>query len=218
MRLQRPEYLGGGKTPVNIVPVPQTSSTSLGGTSPLGTLAAVGTSVAHNHGFRQSFTEHGYVLGLVCVRTDPVYQQGMRRMWTRSTRYDFYMPVFQALGEQGVRNDELYCDGSANDAAVFGYQERWAEYRYFPSMVTGAFRSTFATPLDAWHLAQKFTSLPALNTTFITDVTANTLDRILAAGSTARTTNEQFLADFFFDVTAARPMPMYSVPGMIDHF
>lgn len=219
MRLQRPEYLGGGKTPVNIVPVPQTTATGLtGGSSPLGTLAAVGTSVAHNHGFRQSFTEHGYVIGIVCVRADPVYQQGMRRMWTRSTRYDFYLPVFQALGEQAIRNDEIYCDGSANDTAAFGYQERWAEYRYFPSMVTGAFRSTFATPLDAWHLAQKFTSLPALNTTFMTDVTVNTLDRILAAGSTARTNNEQFLCDFFFDVTAARPMPMYSVPGMIDHF
>ncbi len=216
-RLQRPEYLGGGRTPVNIAPVPQTTQTGLtGGATPLGTLAAVGTAAAHGHGFRQSFTEHGHVIGLVCVRADPVYQQGLRRMWSRSTRYDFYLPVFQALGEQAVLNKEIFLDGSANDALTFGFQERWAEYRYMPSMVTGAFKSTFTTPLDAWHLAQKFASLPTLNSTFIGDSTQNQVLRAIAAG--AQGNNQQFLCDFFFDMKVARPMPMYSVPGMVDHF
>jgi len=217
MRLQRPEYLGGGKTPVNIAPVAQTTATGLtGGTSPLGTLAGVGTAVARSHGFRGSFTEHGYIIGLVAVRADPIYQQGLRRMWTRSTRYDFYFPVFSMLGEQGVRNDEIYTQGAAADTQIFGYQERWAEYRFFPSMVTGSFKSTYTTPLDAWHLAQKFTALPALNNTFITDPTNTILVRALAAGAAAN--NQQFLIDLFFSTKCARPMPMYSVPGMIDHF
>lgn len=218
-RLQRPEYLGGGKSPVNIAPVPQTSGTGASGTtSPIGTLSAVGTAVAKAHGFRMSATEHGHIIGLVAVRAEPLYQQGLRRLWTRSTRYDYYFPVFAMLGEQAVRNDEIYCQGAAggNDPLPFGYQERWAEYRYFPSMVSGAFRSTYATPLDAWHLAQKYTALPALNTTFIVDQTDTVLSRALAAGSLAN--NEQFLCDFFFDMQAARPMPMYSVPGLIDHF
>jgi len=219
-RVQRPELLGTGKTPVNIAPVPQTSGTAASGTTtPLGNLAAVGTSIARNHGFRQSFTEHGYIVGLVAVRADPVYQQGLRRMWTRLTRYDFYWPVFAMLGEQGVRNDEIYCIGTtAQDTTIFGYQERWAEYRYHPSMVTGAFKSTYATPLDVWHIAQKYTALPALNSTFIADNTVNTLDRNLAASSAARTNNEQFLCDFYFSSVVARPMPLYSVPGLIDHF
>lgn len=218
-RLQRPEILGSGKSPVNMAPVPQTTATGIAGTNstPIGQLAGVGTLTAHNHGFRQSFTEHGYVIGLVAVRSDPVYQQGLRRLWTRLTRYDFYFPVFAMLGEQSVRNDELYCIGTtAQDTTTFGYQERWAEYRYFPSQVTGAFKSTYATPLDAWHLAQKFTSLPTLNSAFIGDVTNATLIRNLAAGSNAN--DQQFLGDFFFDVKCARPMPMYSVPGLIDHF
>jgi len=216
-RLQRPEYLGGGKTPVNIAPVAQTTATGLtGGTSPLGTLAGVGTAVARSHGFRGSFTEHGYILGLVAIRADQIYQQGLRRLWTRSTRYDFYFPVFAMLGEQGVRNDEIYTQGAAADTTIFGYQERWAEYRYFPSMVTGSFKSYYATPLDAWHLANKFTALPTLNNTFITDTTNTVLTRALAAGAAAN--NQQFLLDLFFNTKCARPMPMYSVPGMIDHF
>lgn len=177
---------------------------------------AAGTAMSSGHGFRGAFTEHGHVLGLVAVRADPVYQQGLRRLWTRSTRYDYYFPVFAMLGEQGVRNDEIYAQGTAADTAIFGYQERWAEYRFFPSHVSGAFRSTFATPLDAWHTAEKFASLPALNNAFISDKTGTTFARILAAGTQAN--NQQWLCDFFFSCTAARPMPMYSVPGLIDHF
>jgi len=215
-RLQRPEYLGGGKSPVNISPVPQTTATGLtGGTSPLGALSAVGTVTAH-HGFRQSFTEHGYVIGIVCVRADPVYQQGIRKLWSRSTRYDFYFPVFAALGEQSILNREIYADGSANDALTFGYQERWAEYRFFPSRTTSYFNSKHTTPLDAWHLAQNFTSLPVLNNTFINDSTDAVLRRAVAAG--AQADNQQFLCDFFFSEKVARPMPMYSVPGRIDQF
>lgn len=218
-RLQRAEYLGGGSSPVNITPVPQTTATGLsGGTTPLGTLGAVGTNVARAHGFRQSFTEHGHIIGLVCITGDLTYQQGVRKLWSRSTRYDFYFPVFANLGEQAVLNKEIYADGSANDSAVFGYQERWAEYRYFPSQITATFRSTASQPLDGWHLAQRFSSVPLLNQAFIQDPLSNVLDRNLALGATARTSNEQFLCDFFFSMKCARPMPLYSVPGLIDHF
>jgi hypothetical protein len=215
-RLQRPEYLGGGKTPIIMTPVPQTTATGLtGGTSPIGTLSAAGMATAH-HGFRQAFTEHGHIIGLVCVRNDKIYQQGIRRLWSRSTRYDFYMPVFAMLGEQAVLNKEIFSDGSANDALTFGYQERWAEYRYHPSYTTAYFNSTNATPLDAWHLAQKFTSLPALNATFINDDLTTTIQRNLAAGASSN--HQQLLCDFFFHEKVARAMPMYSVPGMVDHF
>ncbi|WNK13076.1 MAG: major capsid protein [Microvirus sp.] len=214
-RLQRPEYIGGGTTPVNISPIAQTAQTGLtGGSTPLGTLAAVGTSLAQGHGFTYSATEHGYIIGLVNVRADLTYQQGVRKLWSRSTRYDFYFPVFAALGEQAVLNKEIYADGSANDALVFGYQERWGEYRYLPSMITGLFRSTSAGTIDPWHLAQKFTSLPTLNTTFIQDNPP--LSRVLAVGAGAN--GQQFLFDSFFDIKTARPMPLYSVPGMVDHF
>jgi Capsid protein (F protein) len=218
-RLMRPEYLGGGKSPLNVTPVPQTTATGLtGGTSPLGTLAAVGTSVMSgaNHGFRYSATEHGYIIGLVCARREQVYQQGLRRLWTRATRYDFYLPVFAHLGEQAVNNSEIYCDGSANDSVVFGYQERWAEYRYHPSFTSGYFRSTNSTPLDAWHLATKFSSLPALGSVFIRDDTRTVAQRVLAAG--AQSAGQQLYCDFLFDQKLARPMPLYSVPGLIDHF
>jgi len=212
-RLQRSEYLGGSSTPININPIGQTSGTSASGTTtPLGTLAAIGTMLAQGHGFSQSFTEHGVVIGLVCVDADLTYQQGLARMWSRSTRYDFYEPVFQALGEQTILNKEIYVRGDANDSLVFGYQERWAEYRYDPSMITGYFRSTDATPLDAWHLAQKFTSLPVLDTTFIQSTPP--VSRVIAVTSVGK----EFIFDSFFNITAARPMPMYSVPGMIDHF
>jgi len=157
-RLQRSEYLGGSSSPININPIGQTSGTSASGTTtPLGTLGAIGTILARGggHGFSQSFTEHGVVIGLVCVDADLTYQQGLARMWSRSTRYDFYEPVFCMLGEQAILNKEIYVRGDANDSLVFGYQERWADYRYDPSMVTGYFRSTDATPLDAWHLAQQ---------------------------------------------------------------
>lgn len=214
-RLQRPEYLGGGSAPIVINPVAQNSATGLtGGSTPLANLAAIGTAMAHNHGFAQSFTEHGYIIGLVNVRADLTYQQGLRKMWSRSTRYDFYMPVFANLGEQAVLNRELYCDGSANDANVFGYQERWAEYRYSPSQVSGLFKSTSAGTLDPWHLAQKFTALPTLGKTFIEETPP--FSRILAVGAAAN--GAQFIFDSFFDMQVARPMPLYSVPGLIDHF
>jgi hypothetical protein len=214
-RLQRPEYLGGGSTDININPIAQTSSSTVTGSStPMGTLAAMGTALAHNHGFTQSFTEHGVIIGLVSVRADLTYQQGLPRMWSRSTRYDFYFPAFAHLGEQAVLNKEIYVQGTSADNDVFGYQERWAEYRYKPSQISGLFKSTAAGTLDGWHLAQKFNTLPTLNNTFIQDTPP--LDRALAVGSEAN--GQQFLFDSFFDVKMARPMPMYSVPGLIDHF
>ena len=215
-RLQRPEYIGGGSTPININPIAQTSGTSASGTTtPLGTLAAMGTALAHRHGFTQSFTEHGVILGLVSVRADLTYQQGLAKMWSRSTRYDFYFPAFATLGEQAVLNKEIYVTGNATqDNSVFGYQERWAEYRYYPSRISSLFRSTAAGTIDGWHLAQKFTALPTLNSTFITE--APPVSRILAVGASAN--GQQFIFDSFFDVKKARPMPMYSVPGLIDHF
>jgi len=214
-RLQRPEYLGGGSTPIIINPVAQTSGTGLtGGTSPLGNLAGVGTALASNHGFTQSFTEHGVIIGMVSIRADLNYQQGIRRMWNRKTRYDFYFPVFAHLGEQEVLNKEIYATGTSTDDQVFGYQERWAEYRYHPSQITGYFRSTAPTTLDAWHLAQKFNALPTLSDTFIQDTPP--VDRVVAIGASAN--GKQFIFDSFFQIRTARPMPLYSVPGLIDHF
>lgn len=214
-RLQRPEYIGGGSSNISINPIAQTSGTSASGTTtPLGTLAAMGTALAHNHGFTYSATEHGVVLGLVSVRADLTYQQGLARMWSRSTRYDFYFPAFATLGEQAVLNKEIYVRGDGNDDGVFGYQERWAEYRYYPSRISGLFRSTASGTIDNWHLAQKFTTLPTLNNTFIQDTPP--VDRIVAVGAAAN--GKQFIFDSFFDCKKARPMPMYSVPGLIDHF
>lgn len=214
-RLQRPEYLGGGSVPINVSPIAQQSATGVtGGSTPAGSLTGVVSVVSHQNGFRQSFTEHGVIIGLVSVRADLTYQQGLRRMWSRSTRYDFYFPAFAMLGEQTILNKEIYADGSANDALVFGYQERWAEYRFNPSQITGLFRSTSAGTLDPWHMAQRFTVLPTLNTTFLQETPP--LSRVIAVGAAAN--GAQFLFDSFFDITAARPLPMYSVPGLIDHF
>lgn len=211
-RLQRPEYLGGGSSPVNVHPVPQTSETDAG--TPQGNLAAFGTVSNNQNGFVKSFEEHGILIGLVSARADLNYQQGLNRMWSRSTRYDFYWPALAHLGEQSVLNKEIYAVGSANptqDAAVFGYQERYAEYRYKPSVITGQFRSNFATSLDAWHLAQDFTSLPALNSSFIQENPP--IDRVIAVPS-----EPHFLLDVYINMKCARPMPMYGVPGLIDHF
>ena len=214
-RLQRPEYLGGGTTNINISPIAQTSGTSASGTTtPLGTLASMGTALAHNHGFTQSFVEHGVIIGLVSIRADLTYQQGLQKMWSRSTRYDFYFPAFATLGEQAVLNQEIYVTGDTTDTSVFGYQERWAEYRYYPSRISSLFRSTASGTIDAWHLAQKFTALPTLNDTFIKDTPP--VSRVVAVGASAN--GQQFIFDSFFDVKKARPMPMYSVPGLIDHF
>ncbi|WNK12934.1 MAG: major capsid protein [Microvirus sp.] len=208
-RLQRPEYLGGSSTPINISSVAQTSET--GTTTPQGNLAAFGTAGDHFHGFTKSFTEHMVILGLVNVRADLNYQQGLRRMWSRQTRFDFYWPALANLGEQSVLNKEIYAQGTASDDEIFGYQERWAEYRYFPSIITGRFRSTATLPLDVWHLAQKFTTLPALNTTFITENPP--IKRALAVQ-----TEPEFIFDSYISLNCARPMPVYSVPGLIDHF
>jgi hypothetical protein len=214
-RLQRPEYIGGGSTNININPIAQTSGTNASGTTtPMGTLAAMGTALAHNHGFTYSSTEHGVIIGLVSVRADLTYQQGLARMWSRSTRYDFYFPAFATLGEQAVLNKEIYVTGNSGDNDVFGYQERWAEYRYYPSRISSLFRSTAAGTIDAWHLAQKFTTTPTLNTTFIQDTPP--VSRVVAVGAAAN--GQQFIFDSFFDCKKARPMPMYSVPGLIDHF
>nr|QRQ90024.1 MAG: major capsid protein [Microviridae sp.] len=214
-RLQRPEYLGGGSTPIIINPIAQTSGSNASGTTtPLANLAGVGTALAKGHGFTQSFTEHGVIIGLVSVRADLTYQQGLPRMWSRSTRYDFYFPAFAMLGEQPIYNKEIYVRGDSNDNAVFGYQERWAEYRYKPSQISSLFRSTASGTIDSWHLAQRFTSLPTLNSTFIEDNPP--VSRVVAVGAAAN--GQQFIFDSFFDCKTVRPMPLYSVPGLIDHF
>lgn len=212
-RLQRPEYLGGGQTTVNLHTVPQTSASDTQ-PSPQGNLAAYGTAVANGHGFTKSFTEHGCIIGLVSVRADLNYQQGLNRMWSRQTKYDFYWPALSHIGEQAILNKEIYCVGSSNptqDAAAFGYQERFAEYRYKPSVVTGELRSSYPQSLDAWHLALDFSALPALNDAFIQDNPP--IDRILAVEN-----EPQFIGDFYFKLRCARPMPVYGVPGLIDHF
>lgn len=208
-RLQRPEFLGGGVSPVVINPIAQTSSTDV--TSPQGNLAAMGTVSVHGHGFSKSFTEHCLIIGLVSVRADLTYQQGLNRMFSRSTRFDFYWPAFSHLGEQAVLNKEIYLQGTSADEDVFGYQERYAEYRYKPSIITGQFRSNFADSLDAWHLSQDFASLPQLNAEFI--VENPPVDRVIAVDDAPH-----FIFDSFFNYKCARPMPVYSVPGLIDHF
>lgn len=209
-RLQRPEYLGGGSSPVNVAPVPQTSETS--GTSPQANLAAVGTVTANRHGFSKSFTEHCVLIGMVCVRADLNYQQGMNRMFSRKTRWDYYWPALAHIGEQAVLRKEIYATGvPANDDLVFGYQERFAEYRYKPSNITGQFRSTFAQTLDSWHLAQNFSSAPVLNSSFIQEDPP--VDRVIAVPS-----QPHFMFDSHFELKSARPMPVYGVPGLIDHF
>jgi len=211
-RLQRPEYLGGGSTMITTAPIPQTSSTDA--TTPQGNLAAMGTFSHSGVGFNKSFVEHGMVLGLISVRADLTYQQGLNRMWSRSTRFDYYWPALSHLGEQAVLNKEIYAQGSGNPTAdedVFGYQERYAEYRYKPSIITGKFRSQYAQSLDVWHLAQDFGGLPSLGAGFIQD--SPPVDRIKAVS-----TEPDFLLDVAFDYKCARPMPVYSVPGLIDHF
>lgn len=213
MRLQRPEYLGGGTTPIIVNPIAQTSSTS--GTNALGRLAAYGVCAPQGHGFTKSFTEHELIIGLVSVRADLTYQQGMERMWNRRTRLDYYWPALSHIGEQAVLNQEIYATGTSTDEDVFGYQERYAEYRYKNSLVTGLFRSnaTTGTPLDSWHLAQDFADLPYLNSEFI--VENPPMARILAL---TEQPNSQFLFDCAFNLKCARPMSVYSVPGLVDHF
>lgn len=207
-RMQRPEYLGGGTSTVIVNAVPQTSEA---GTTPQGNLAAYGFQQSHGIGFTKSFTEHCVILGLACVRADLTYQTGIERMWSRQTRYDFYFPALAHLGEQEVYNKEIYAQGDANDDLIFGYQERWAEYRYKNSKITGKLRSSYATSLDVWHLSQDFGSLPALNSDFIEENPP--IDRCLAVEN-----EPQFIFDAYFEQVHTRPMPTYSVPGYIDHF
>lgn len=208
-RLQRPEYLGGSSARISINPVQQTSATN--DTTPQGNLAAFGVVSDSFHGFSKSFVEHGYVFGFVNVRADLTYQQGLNRMWSRQGRFDFYWPVLAHLGEQAVLNKEIYAQGTADDDKVFGYQERYAEYRYYPGQITGKFRSTDPQPLDSWHLAQKFSSLPTLSSQFIEDNPP--VERVIAVQD-----EPQFLFDSYIRLKCARPMPVYSVPGLVDHF
>lgn len=213
-RLQRPEYLGGGSSMITTSPVPQTSSTDV--ITPQGNLAAMGQFSHSGIGFNKSFVEHGVILGMLSVRADLTYQQGLPRMFSRSTRYDFYWPVFSHLGEQAVLAKEIFAVGSggATDDNVFGYQERFAEYRFKPSQVTGLFRSNCTagfTTLDVWHLSQDFATLPTLNATFIAEDPP--VDRVIAVPA-----QPHFLLDVAIDLRCARPMPVYSVPGLIDHF
>ena len=209
-RLQRPEYLGGSSVRVNINPVEQTSATDA--TSPQGNLAAFGIVSDRVNGFKKSFVEHGYIIGLVNLRADLNYQQGLNRLWSRQTRFDFYWPVLAHLGEQAILEKEIFATGdSDNDDVVFGYQERYSEYRYKPNMITGKMRSTDPNTLDVWHLAQKFTNAPVLNDEFISE-------NVPLARSLAVTTEPQLLLDCWFDLSCVRPMPVYSVPGLVDHF
>lgn len=212
-RLQRPEYLGGGQSPVNLHTVAQTqgSDPEAESLTPQANLAAYGTSVMSGHGFSRSFTEHGVIIGLVSVRADLNYQQGLNRMWSRRQRFDYYWPALSHIGEQAVLSKEIYTDGTAGDETVWGYQERYAEYRYKPSIITGQMRSTYAQSLDIWHLAQHFGSRPLLNGAFIEDNPP--IARVVAVPS-----EPHFIGDFYFRMRTARPMPVYGVPGLIDHF
>jgi hypothetical protein len=209
----RPEYLGGSSSPLQTEAIPNTAYYNPYSGQNIGDLAAMGTITCQGGGFTKSFTEHGVVMGIASVRADLTYQQGINRMWSRQTRYDFYWPALAHIGEQAVLNKEIYAQGSNNtaDDQVFGYQERWSEYRYKPSQITGKMRSTVQGNLDAWHLSQEFNTLPQLNQTFIEENPP--VDRIVAVQN-----EPNFHMDAYFNYTCARPMPMYSVPGLIDHF
>ena len=209
-RLQRPEFLGSFTKMVMVNPIAQTSATDT--TSPQGNLSAYGVTASNFHGFTKSFVEHGYIIGFVCARADLTYQQGVNKMWLRSTVYDFYWPTFAHLGEQAIELREIYAQGTKDDLKVFGYQERYAEYRYKPSQITGKFRSSVTGGnLDVWHLSQFFINAPTLNEEFITENPP--IERIIAVPS-----EPEFLLDIGFRYTTVRPMPMFGTPGLVDHF
>lgn len=209
-RLQRPEFLGSFTKMVMVNPIAQTSATD--SISPQGNLSAYGVTAAKFHGFTKSFVEHGYVFGFVCARADLTYQQGINKMWLRSTVYDFYWPTFAHLGEQAIELREIYAQGTKADTTVFGYQERYAEYRYKPSQITGKFRSSVVGgSLDMWHLSQFFKNSPTLNEEFITENPP--IERIIAVPD-----EPEFLLDIGFRYTTVRPMPMFGTPGLVDHF
>ncbi|AXL15229.1 major capsid protein [Microviridae sp.] len=216
-RLQRPEFLGGGSTPINITPIANTADiASVGGNGTVGELGAMGTVSVRNHGFTKSFVEHGYVIGLASVRADLTYQQGLNKMWSREDELDFYWPSFAKIGEQAVLNKEIYTQEDTVldpdtqepiNESVFGYQERYAEYRYKPSTITGRFRSNSTLPLDQWHLSQDFETLPVLGATFIQEQPP--IDRVVAVPS-----EPDFIMDVFHDLQCARPMPLNGIPGL----
>lgn len=211
-RQQRSEYLGGTRVPINMDQVVQTSNSG-DGITPQGNTAAYSLTAFNESMFTKSFTEHGYIIGLACIRTEHTYQQGIERFWSRKKMLDYYFPTLANLGEQAILNKEIYAQGNATDDEAFGYQEAWAEYRYKPSRVSGAMRSNYQTTLDAWHYADKYTQQPILSSEWIDETSAN-IDRTLAVQST---TEDQFIADFYFACEATRPMPLYSIPGLIDH-
>ena len=208
-RMQIPEYLGGYRLPINVSQVIQTSSTD--STSPQGNTAALSVTTMNKSMFTKSFTEHGFIMGLAVVRTDQTYQQGIERMWSRKGRYDYYWPVLANIGEQAILNKEIYAEGNPNDDMAFGYQEAWADYRYKPSKVTGLFRSNATQSLDSWHYAQDYKSLPFLGTQWM-EQSDTEMKRTLAVQN-----QPDFIADFYFMNKTTRCMPVYSIPGLIDH-
>lgn len=210
-RLQRPEYLGGNRIPININQVIQQSETT--SSSPQGNVAGQSLTTDSHYDFTKSFTEHGFVIGLMVARYDHTYQQGIDRMWSRKDRFDYYWPVFANIGEQAIKNKEIYAQGTTVDDEVFGYQEAWADYRYKPNRVTGEMRSAYAQSLDVWHLADDYSALPSLSDSWIREDKTN-VDRVLAVTSTV---SNQLFADVFVSNRTTRPMPMYSIPGLIDH-
>lgn len=212
-RLQRPEYLGGNRVPINVNQVIQQSGTGAGADTPQGTVVGMSQTTDTNHDFIKSFTEHGYIIGVMVARYDHTYQQGIERLWSRKTRFDFYWPVFANIGEQAVLNQEIFAQGLPKDIEVFGYQEAWSDYRYKPNRVTGEMRSAYDQSLDVWHLGDDYASLPSLSDSWIRE-DKNTVDRVLAVKSSV---SNQLFADIYVSNRATRPMPLYSVPGLIDH-
>lgn len=207
-RLDRSEYIGGHRMPINVNQVIQTSSTD--STSPQGNTGAYSMTTLSRNMCTYSATEHGYVLGLAAIRVDHSYQQGLSKLWTRSTRFSYYDPMLANLGEQAVLNQEIYAQGKAQDEEVFGYQEAWADYRYRTNMITSEMRSTYAQTLDAWHYADKYNALPTLSSSWIKEGTEN-IDRTLAVQSS---NSHQFICNFYYSQAWTRPMPIYSVPGI----
>ena len=211
-RLQRPEYLGGNRIPININQIIQQSAT-MEGSTPQGTTSGMSLTTDNHYDFEKSFVEHGFVIGLMVARYDHTYQQGLERFWSRKDRFDYYWPVFANIGEQAVLNKEIFAQGTAQDDEVFGYQEAWADYRYKPSRVSGEMRSQYAQSLDVWHLADDYSELPRLSDSWIREDAA-TVDRVLAIQSSLA---NQLFADVYVQNRTTRPMPMYSIPGLIDH-